>query len=1150
MYLKSIEAVGFKSFAEKIKLEFGLGISVIVGPNGCGKSNISDAIKWVLGEQSAKSLRTSHMTDIIFNGTENRRPALGMSEVSLNFENTDGTLPIDFTEVTITRKLYRSGEGEYFINKSPCRLKDIRDLFAGTGIGADGYSIVEQRKVEFIIESKPEQRRELIEEAAGISKYKFRKEEALRKLERVRQDISRINDVLILHEEQVRSLESAARKAKQHQKLKEELRRAELSHLLGHIDANRVKIDEIKNGLDPLIEKRERNVADSGGILAETEKIKIRLDETDKEIIAGQEEASKLSSRMELADSRISQADELSRAASARIAARTEDNARLAADEERLAAENVGIKSELDVLETAAADVKARYESALKEHEETAAQAANLKKEEDAAAARIVSQIPLILDTNSAKTKLESDLSHAENRLTRTRRELEEAEAASLDATERLKAKAGEKTAFEAETKELEARLSSAMSLCVEASEVLADLRSRAASASQTVSVLEGEIAAMKRFEESDPVLSSIKALKASGGSSQEIRLPVAELFDAPEGRRDVILGALGEKALYVATRTRAAAIGAVEFLQMEGLSSLAFVVEEDIPETLTWDESLIEGAVCREPGDIKILRYLLCDTRASGGVIYTGAIVRGGAKNPSAAGDALMLIKSREEMLASEKTQLASSSHEMNVKSSEAARAEEEKNSLESELRTRAARIEWLAEEAVGMSRLSFERTDYVATLRQEIEIIAKDIEVARSEIARLDEKCIAIKAGDAELNASLAEIRARALAIAPESEVRRSKYEAVRAELYAVEPKIESLKSKMESIAEQRRMISSSVEQNIREIETWKSEITNHEKLKVSEIETLSNCREAREKLETELSEVFVKREEAQRQLAALEDEIRKFSSAKDEINDEIHNLEMEIRTLSVGVEGACARLGEEYEIQEAAARELVTDSLLDAEEMAELKKRIEVLGAVNLAAPEEYEALNKKYEFILAQKNDLDKAKSDLEEIIQKISKTTKEQLTETFARVRENFRNVYAKLFEGGYGDLILTDPDNILDSGVEIVARPPGKTTKSIQLSGGEKALTAVALLFAFYLVRPAPFCLLDEADASLDEANVERFLNLLETFTDRSQFLIITHNKRTMLRANVIYGITMEEVGVSKAISMKFERVAGEAVPA
>ncbi|PKM97443.1 MAG: hypothetical protein CVU77_06015 [Elusimicrobia bacterium HGW-Elusimicrobia-1] len=1150
MYLRSLEAVGFKSFAEKIKLEFGPGISVIVGPNGCGKSNVSDAIKWVLGEQSAKSLRTSQMTDVIFNGTENRRPALGMAEVNITFENTDGTLPIDFTEVTVGRKLYRSGDGEYFINKSPCRLKDIRDLFAGTGIGADGYSIVEQRKVEFIIESKPEQRRELIEEAAGISKYKFRKEEALRKLERVRQDISRINDVLILHEEQVRSLESAARKAKQHQKLKDELRRAELSHLLSGIDASRAQNLTLKAGLDPLIEKRERNIADSGGILAETEKIKSEIAETDKEIISRQEEISKLSSRMELADSRISQADDMARSAAERISSRKEENERLTADSVRLAGELQTLQAELEPLETAATDVKARHETASNEHNIVSSRLDELKKEEQAASSKIFAQMPLMMETSSEKTRLESDLDHAQSRLDRVRKELQEAEAAARETSAALKAKEEQKISFESETKALDAKFSEAAAASTAASEDLAALRTRAAEASQAVSVLEGEIAAMRRFEESDPTLSSIKALKASGVRSGEIGEAVINIFDAPEQSKEIILRALGEKALYVPVRTRETALEAVDFLKREGLSALSFVVEAEIPAAAAWDESLLEGAVCARPSDINILRYLLADTRHSDGVIFSKAVVRGGAKNPSSAGDTLVLVKNRVDNLSAERSNLSAVAARMETKSLEASRAEDEKNVLESELKTRSARVEWLAGEARQMEKMSAERGDFVVTLRGEIALAEREISESRGRIAALDEKSRQIKASDEELKKALAGVGARIAQILPDAGRRRSEYEAVRAELYTLEPKIESLKSRMESVSEQTRMISSSVEQNIREMESWKTEISGHEKLKASEIEALSTSRAQKETLDVALSGVFAKKEEARRRLDALEDEIRKFSSEKDEINDEIHKLEMEIRTLTVGVEASLSRLSEEYETNEVSARQMVTDSLLDAEEMAKLKKRIEILGAVNLAAPEEYEALNKKYEFILAQKNDLDKAKSDLEEIIQKINKTTKEQLTQTFVRVRENFQNVFAKLFEGGQGDLVLTDPDNILDSGVEIIARPPGKTTKSISLSGGEKALTAVALLFAFYLVRPAPFCLLDEADAPLDEANVERFLNLLSTFTDRSQFLIITHNKRTMLRADVIYGITMEEFGVSKAISMKFERAAGEAISA
>ena len=1172
MYLKSLEAAGFKSFAEKIKLDFGPGISAIIAPNGSGKSNVSDAIKWVLGEQSARSLRSSQMTDVIFNGTENRRPASGMAEVTLTFDNSDGVLPIGFTEVIITRKIYRSGEGEYYINKSPCRLKDIRELFAGTGIGADGYSIVEQREVEFVIESRPDERRELIEEAAGISRYRFRKEESLRKLERVRQDLARINDMLSLHEEQVKSLESAARKARQHQKLQEELRRAELAFIIKQVDEHRAKISEHQEKLNPLIEKREKYVADYDGMLAEASKIREELANIDKEIISRQEEISKTSSRMDLADTRISQAEELIRGCQERIRMREEENSRCAEEIKKIESSKEEIVLQLSALESAASSVKTRYDEAKRIYQEASSQLDEIKKEEDEILKKIISAMPVLSEKNNVRVRCESDISHIESLIAANEEEVLKSENALNEARGVLEDKKKSREGYEASILSLDenfSRLEKELAALVSRRDAL---RARLEAKSREVSVIEGELSAVKNFEESDPVLHAINLVKSSPlASGDKIRGPVGELFSiskkddgaADENAANLMLQALGEKALYMVADTIETAESAVSFLKENNLCALTFVVESGIRAIMSGgNDSNFDGLVVppsvyfKSDSDKAVVSFLLSDINkiAPAGAMYfkNGVLVRGGAGLPVTQGSVGARRNTLKERLEIERGQIEALASELQGLSSEIERLSVTEENLSAELRTKKPAKEWLDKEIAELEKLVREREDYLNnTLSGEMGLNKSRLEELRSILSQTLEEIERLRHEEEVLKKKLEEARARSNEILPRVEELKKNFQGVEAELFTVEPKIDSLKSKIKSLDEQRALLENTIAQNLKEIESWRVEITeHHEKVKSQEFAALQEARELKERLTSELAAVFASKEEVSKRLSDVEESLRNLEHSREELNEEIHKIEMDVRAFSVGLDSLLARLKDDYETDEQSARACVSDSLLDAEEMAKLRKRIEALGSVNLAAPEEYEALNRKYQFILSQRDDLEKAKSDLEEIISKINKTTKEQLTDTFNKVRENFQQVFAKLFEGGQGDLVLTNPDNILESGVDIIARPPGKTTKCLSLSGGEKALTAIALLFSFFLVRPAPFCLLDEVDAPLDEANVERFLNLLETFADKTQFLLITHNKRTMLRAGVIYGITMEEFGVSKALSIRMEDATAASLPA
>lgn len=1136
MYLKRIEVFGFKSFAEKTKLEFGPGVSMIVGPNGCGKSNIADAVRWVLGEQSAKSLRSKQMTDVIFNGTQNR-PPLGMAEVSLVFDNSQGVLPVAFSEVIVTRKLYRSGESEYSINRSPCRLKDIRDLFADTGIGADGYSIIEQGRVEFIINSKPEERRELFEEAAGISKYKFRKEEALRKLERIHYDIDRVNDIISFHHQQLKALESAARKSRQYQKLKAELTRAEITQIIYSIDTNRQKIKTLSSELEPLLRDKQLNTTESDALLVEIEKVKIELIEIDKKIIETQDAISKAVSRIEIADSKITQANAIIETSEYKIKSRQEEIKKDSEEISRITIEENELTQKLESIQEVEADINSRYKNALTSYQEVSQKLSNWQSELDNLKNQLWSLMQTRSEKSNSKSKYESDLEHLNTQLKRLKTETDTNNSEIKKLQEELTKKNIEKENL---LKEKETLNQSYSSVSLELSDLIQKsdtLKTQLARSKEAISLLEGELAALSNFESSDLTLNSIKALLTSGNTC---RGPVIELISIKPGFEKLATVAIGEKAYYMIVPTENTARSCIRYLVENNFGAITFVVEDKLPQNI--QKSKIFEIIETSPENFAVINYLFSTSYTSDDILYDGALMRGGARVTSTQIDIVFQKRQKERLLSEE-------NHSFEAAKLELEKIDKIKNELEGKLdsieKSRTQKdflLRWYEKEVQQLQDLIEDKSKLQGILNSEFKTLSTEIETKKSRIIQLEGEIKTLEDKEKEYRQKLEVLTSNIEAIKPQEESHRKEFESVRLELLNLTPQVESLKNKLQLLVSRKSYLQNNIENNTREIQSWHNEIKSQTRLKSEQAENITSAQAEKISLQEKLEGLLKSREQKKSKLEFFELNLQKYTTQREALTDKIHTLELEIKTLNVEINSYLKRLSDEFQMTEDTARQQLMESLLDPEELTKLRKKLESLGAVNLAASEEYEELNKKYEFILSQKNDLEKAKEDLKEIINKINQTTKEQFLATFEKVRENFINTFSKLFEGGHADLVLTDENNILETGVEIIAQPPGKKLQSItQLSGGEKALTAVALLFAFYLVKPTPFCLLDEADAPLDEANVERFLNLLETFTDRSQFLIITHNKRTMLRADVIYGITMEEFGVSKTISMKFE---------
>ncbi|GHT15315.1 chromosome partition protein Smc [Endomicrobiia bacterium] len=1148
MHLKKVEVCGFKSFADRTVLDFEPGISGIVGPNGCGKSNISDSIRWCLGEQKAKSMRSSNMQEVIFGGTQTRTTT-GMAEVSLTFDNSQNGLPVDYSEVIITRRLFRSGESEYFINKTQCRLKDIRGMFLDTGIGYDGYSIIEQGKVDFLTTAKPEDRRELFEEAAGIAKYKVKREETLRRLEKIDTDMSRLSDALVIHKQQIADLNSAAKKAKQYKEYKENLAKYEIVSLVRHITCGIGEIERIKKNLDPKVKEFESDNVFIAQLDVEIQDMRFSLDGRNEQYVNINRDLSEIKTQIGVADQIIQHA--MSR------------EIEIKAEQERLGHELVTIRDkvvqmeeQLKTLNTDDGSLSVEVvclENVFKEKElqynsikvglleleskenEVRSRISELKSEKE-------QQLKLKTELAEIKTRLDADIISLERMITMLENDVESAnrEIAEIDAE--LTTADKSRWLFESENEKINKTVS-------ENEEKIKTLENSLLQYKETLVSGEARIATLKEFDQQDPVRSSIRAVLSLGNVA---RGPVSSLIDVNDDKIGLIASALGEKLNYLVCETSERVERAIKFLEDNGLCRLSFIVAEKISDSYRKsDIGLPLGYVelikyfRYNPEDEKIIRFLCSYTLVCGNKIYGNVIVQGGGK-----------ISFEKPMLIEEQIK------KLQKKSDEIRRSI---SSVQSE-------IEQIREYQIN-SRLEKERLGF-DTIKIKTQIEEKH--------SRIEEKKNGLKRIAGEINRHKEEINSKKTELASFSrkifgfETKLANYENEEDKLYeelkTVDNGIFSVRKEEELIAPLMMSARSSWDKKAAELENMRRGqqyiLDNISNIKQQIVYAENRIRENSEKLlellatqeteavkmhqlyeqqtqkEAEMRISLTDKQTLQDALDAKIKEWRGLCGKVDGLNSEIKNMQSDIKNFEYQKNNLKKRLAETYSKNyEDIKNDFEGVDEANSEEIAEIKRKMESLGAVNLAAQEEYDALEKRYSFLLMQQQDLLEAKDDLYEVIKKINRVTVENFKMTFDIVKGNFKEIYRKLFGGGEADLMLTDENDLLESGVDIYAQPPGKKLQNISLcSGGEKALTGVALLFAFFVVKPSPFCILDEVDAPLDDANVGRYNAMVKEFSAQTQFLIVTHNRRTMEMADVLYGVTMEEQGISKIISVKMNK--------
>ncbi len=1059
MYLKELEIFGFKSFPEKTSLKFESGITAVVGPNGCGKSNVFDAVKWALGEQSPKSLRGTKMEDIIFNGTERQSP-LNYAEVGLTFCNEDKYLPIDYKEVSVARRLYRSGESQYFINKNIVRLKDVQELFMGTGIGEATYSFVEQGKIEIFLSYKPEDKRLIFDEASGIVKYKERKRETLRRLAEADENLLRLEDILFEVRRQIRYLDRQVAKAKKYKQVQENLVEVEKKIASVQFLELEGKIGKLNQELSLFEDKEKGKEAQLQEVSNRWEELNHQLRLLRNKLEEAATDIVSLNGRIESSDSHINVDQQRIRELEQRGAnlemARTNLNQRLRLQEQRSQEEAVrmqAIKADLEELEKSVErkfqekeSIKAEVDSAKREVNEAKTKVLDLESK------RVQFQNTLIeTQTKSAsltnrKKRLLLDKAKLDTLLTENKDNLGLVSEESKKVEDELKVLQEARSGLAQKEKELAASIEDLRSKLVDKEKELLELRA------------------------SYDFLKDLK-IKYETFSVQK---KVTVIFDEEPKNINKLVASLQDVEFKKDGRGFIAQIEA----------KVVSFEEKQLEDKIALTESQIEG--------IKQEQESLGRQKAE-------------------------LSKD----LASENTQI----EEVRVKVQQSS---QEKDGLAREVERLEEESELLAQEEKSTlddvedcEKKQKEIEDELALYQGNLDAANESLSVAHEVITNGLER---IKNIDLESTRDIAQKQS----LHKESEALESKVTLFQDEINNIKRNLEGVDKEGE---EGKLKISSFNSQ----IESLKAKI-EEDKLKIEE----------RIKGKQGLEEEEIS---SNKDIDKVKEDIQGLEKEAQALRDSAYNKKLEIQSLEYEKEKVRDYLRQVYQVEFDAQGqpEVQEDINTLSTEKEKLQKRVRSLGEVNLVAIEEFEELKKREQFLDSQKQDLIISKESLKKAISKINRTSRELFLDTFGKIEQEFKKNFRFLFNGGRANLILIDRDNILESGVEIEVQPPGKKLQNVSLlSGGEKSLTAIALIFAIFTVRPSPLCVLDEIDAPLDEANVDRFNHLLKEFASYSQFILITHNKKTMSNADVLYGVTMQEKGISKLVSVKF---AAEKIP-
>jgi chromosome segregation protein len=1183
LYLKRLELSGFKSFADKTELEFVQGITAVVGPNGSGKSNISDSIRWVLGEQSAKSLRGGKMEDIIFAGSDSRK-AVNVGEVSITLDNSSSSLSLDFNEVTVTRRVHRSGDSEYLINKQPCRLKDITELFMDTGIGKEAYSIIGQGRIEEILSTKSEDRRGIFEEASGIVKYKSRKKETEKKLDETEQNLLRIHDLVSELEDQIDPLRRQAEKAVLYKKYKEQLKMSEIAMYVHQIDTVHASWKEAGEKIK-LLEREQlalstvvsRHDAQLEQHRLETRRLEDEVEKLQAEVLTLSEEFEKSEGYGEVLKERKknygSNRHQLEQTIAMQETRQQEKQAEVEQVREKLAA----VAREL-----------ADYTSRLTGEEQ-----------------RLHGVAGGI--SSDAEDKLKSDLLDKLNEMAQARNEARYAEqqleglsrrAGRLD--EERKRWQEQKEQVADKRKKLDMKLQKAVAEIsaigdryVQLAQSMKDKRRLLDEAQTTVRKWEQRLDSLmsrrdtmqEMHNDYDGFIYGVKeVLKAKDRPDglRGIHGAVAELVKVPAEYEVAMETALGGALQHVVVDNEANGRAAIAFLKKRQLGRATFLpldvirgrsIGEHERRQMTSASGFVGIAVELVQFDPKyeqILSSLLGNVviastledanriaakaqyryrvvTLEGDVVNPGGSMTGGSQQQKKTN-----LLSRQRQIEELEKEIASSEQQLKQLK---AQSEQMSKEIASDNQTmeqlRADGEQKRIEEQ--QARTALEPLDgEERQVDEQLSLYSQDGATLESELQELESRRTAALQSLERLQLEEAELQQLIRAAESVRKASESAKEELQTQLTDLKIKVASLSQEKLSLGDQLRRFQGELGAVAQEMSTSRSlleqlltDMSHNELENAKQIEQQNELRLKKQKASEQLEYKRAERTQWQQELEREENKTREQRTQLAQVEEQLHQTEVRVNRLDVELDNLLKKLADDYELsyELAKVRYPVPDDVPAAQaKVRELKRDISSLGDVNLGAIEEYQRVGERFEFLSGQKQDLIDAKTALYHVIREMDEEMSKRFKTTFDAIRSHFVGVFVKLFGGGRADLILSEPDNLLNTGIEIVAQPPGKKLQNLQLlSGGERALTAMALLFSILHVKPVPFCVLDEVEAALDEANVARFAAYLREFSMQTQFIVVTHRKGTMEEADALYGVTMQEGGVSKLVSVRLE---------
>ncbi|SHF74854.1 condensin subunit Smc [Caldanaerobius fijiensis DSM 17918] len=1154
MYLKKLEIYGFKSFADKVELEFNGGIAAVVGPNGCGKSNIADAIRWVLGEQSIKNLRGNKMEDVIFAGTSTRK-ALGVASVIITFDNSDGTLPIDYEEVAIGRKLYRSGESEYTINGTPCRLKDINDLLYDTGIGKDGYSIIGQGQVEKLINSRPEDRREIFDEATGISKYKYKKMETLKRLEETADNLQRIKDIIREVEAQRSVLREQADKAYKYIELSEKLKILEINGILN-------QLDEIDEDIKSYIEKEailQRKIED---IENQKNRYKLENEEKQEKYRFFKENAEELRQKLVAIEKNIEKIEGQYNVIIERLVNRKKDMDSYTKEIEKTEKNIANLKFRLNECLLRIKQKELFLKKIDKYQQDLELKIANLKNvlEEENIANNSQNVYVRVGYLNEL---LKKDREQLDN-INKDMRDI----ASSLD--KKRNAYDAEKNRGDSilsELNKIDEKLKQNLLKLDELKASLESYRSDYQKINAEIDRLTIRLSSMKDIGAENGITRSVKALIDAKNKNTDLPdfWPVINLIDVPEAYQVAIEVALGSALQNVVVKTDDEARILIEYLKENNFGRVTFIPLNTIKDVkfvyetfLYGEKGFIDYAIKLIKYDIKFdkaIRYLfdriiVCDSidnalkvsrkyphryrivTLDGEIIYPAGLITGGSLNKNK----MFYGNYEEQRLLKEKL------------ISYQKRCEELKN----QINLNECEIENMRRE-IGM--LKGQKDEHEKAL-QEIDINCKklwlDIEFLEGKLREAQREKNTIMDEIERLTAQIQAYTQESEKSTKEWEEYKETFEELRKKLFKIEVIKAKYQEQLSSFRRQKEEYYSALNQRDDELSKFKSayrtilsEIADLEEERKQLLQKKHEWFEEKERIVSSMGDVEARLGVFEKEMENIADNLKALEAQLKEVLDQKMQCELNRTKRELRKSDLIKGLDDYYNISREEAEQFRRNINVNADEIRNLKKEIELLGDVNKGAIEEYKKVDERYAFLDTQRKDLEESLLKVQKVIDELDEAMKEQFIKQFGQIGKNFDMILKELFGGGKGKLALVDPSDVLHSGINIEVQLPGKRIQNMQLlSGGEKALCAISLLFAFLYANPSPFCVLDEIDAALDEANVERFAVFLQRLSKKIQFIVITHRRGTMMVADYVYGVSMPEQGVSRLISVKIDEEA------